>query len=306
MSSNFPPVKSEVLELALQQWADWGISLNEARERLMWSPMFSEEDRIRWVHDMDQDKVWNLALAIVDQLKLPRLFAGYWIACLVSPYDPEDAGTYWKISNPEWVEEKMRALQDTLLFPELPFGNKRYGGTIYSAGGASALSKRSLPLSYVSLSVPDPPSFVTIHIPSFLIPGLIRNPLPLVEPLREFDNKFGKHPLSAILQGVGRPTGGGWAKKMIEGVETQQLRPLYKFLIQSEYSQEVVNGLSPEQVETLANSAGEVSNDTLALGFFAEKELGKKEQIKIKSRVRKRVSAWFKSVNRWPLPEESR
>jgi len=187
MSSNFPPVKSEVLELALQQWADWGISLNKARERLMWSPMFSEEDRIRWVDDMAQDKVWNLALAMVDQLKLPRLFAGYWIACLVSQYDQDDASTYRKINSPEWVEGRMRALKDTLLFPEVPFGNKLYGGTIYSAGGTFAFSKRSLPLSYVSLSVPDPPSFVTIHIPSFLIPGLVRNPLPLVERLRAFD-----------------------------------------------------------------------------------------------------------------------
>jgi hypothetical protein len=146
---------------------------------------------------------------------------------------------------------------------------------------------------------------VTIHIPSFLIPGLVRNPLPLVEPLREFDIKFGKHPLSAILQGVGRPTGGEWAKKIIEGAETQQLRPLYKFLIESEYTQEVVNALSEEQTKKLIKLARERSKGILTIGYWAEGMLRKNELIKIKGRVRKRITAWFKSVKRWPLPYES-
>jgi len=89
---------------------------------------------------------------------------------------------------------------------------------------------------------------------------------------------------------------------MIEGVETQQLRPLYKFLIQSEYAQEVVNALSEQQTDKLIILAGARSNDSLAIGYLAEEMLGKTERIKIKGKVRKRITAWFKSVKRWPLP----
>jgi hypothetical protein len=83
--------------------------------------------------------------------------------------------------------------------------------------------------------------------------------------------------------------------------ETQQLRPLYRYLIQSEYAQELVNGLTAESLKELEKSAVEMSNYILGLGYFAEDLIGKTEQIKIKSRVRKRVSTWFRSVGRWPL-----
>jgi hypothetical protein len=141
----------------------------------------------------------------------------------------------------------------------------------------------------------------TPHIPAFLIPGLTRTPQPLGELLREVGSKYGKHPLSAILQRVERPTGGEWARKMIEGAEKNQLRPLYEFLIQSEYAQEMVNGLTAEPLKELEKSVGEMSNEILASGYFARDLIGKTEQTKISGRIRKRVSAWFKSVNRWPI-----
>jgi len=88
---------------------------------------------------------------------------------------------------------------------------------------------------------------------------------------------------------------------MIEGAEKNQLRPLYEFLIQSEYAQEMVNGLTAEPLKELEKSVGEMSNEILASGYFARDLIGKTEQTKISGRIRKRVSAWFKSVNRWPI-----
>jgi hypothetical protein len=168
------------------------------------------------------------------------------------------------------------------------------------------LGERALPPSYISVAVPDPPSFVTIHVPHFLIPGLVADPSSLVEVLRMVDNEHGKHPLSALLQCVGRPSGGDWAKEWILQVREDQLRPLYKYLLQLEYDCELVEALTLKQPKDVAGSSGEGAGDVPVPGHHAKRLVRKEERMKIGWRVRKRVTGWFKAVGRWPLPKNDK
>jgi hypothetical protein len=311
MTNNFPLVKSTTLELALQQWADWVISLDKARKKLGWKALFSEEEWRRWAETLDQDLVWKLALSELDKLEMPRLLAGYWIACLVSSYYVEDIATYRRIRCPAWVMNRMTGLQNTLLLQEPPFGNKLRGGVIEYASGTHDPTERSLPPSYIGVVIPEPPSFVTIHIPRFMFPGLEKDPSALAKLLKRLDTqlkrpdtKDEKHPLSQILRRVGRPIQGSWARKMISGADTHKLRLLYEGMIQSEYAHELVESLSPKQLEKVAKFSGEMAHDVLMLGYHAERLVPKKERTKIRDRVRKRVTGWFKRAKRWPLPED--
>jgi len=311
MTSNFPLVKSTTLELALQQWADWVISLEKARKKLGWKALFSEEEWRCWAETLDQDLVWKLALSELDELEMPRLFAGYWIACLVSSYDVEDIATYWRIRCPTWVTSRMTGLLNTLLLQEPPFGNKLRGSIIEYAGGTHDPTEKSLPPSYIGVVIPEPPSFVTIHIPRFMFPGLEKDPSALAELLKRLDTQlkrpdtqYEKHPLSQILKQTGRPVRGTWARRTISGAETHKLRPLYEGMIQSEYARELVESLSPKQFEKVVKSSGGMVHDELVLGCYAERLVSQKEREKIRDRVRKRVTGWFKRAKRWPLPEE--
>ncbi len=298
----FPQITAHSLELALQSWFDWTDSLRMAREQLGWKDEFSIEEWEGWSRGLDRDIVWEKALKKSDELKLPRLFAGYWIACLVSRYDPENIYTFSSIEYPDWVLERFDALQGTLLQQKPPFGHGASSSIITGQGLPDRFSRRALPPSYIGFSLPESASFVTFHIPLFTLPGIIFQPSPLIELIKEIVEEYGQHDVSVLLKGVGKSAGGEWERSKVKQASEEQLRPLYKYLLQSEYYDEVLKQSTEDDIEKAIKSLPAGTSDELLVADRLEAKLSASKRKKLKGRVRKRVSGWFKKEGRWPLP----
>jgi len=310
-TDKFHFVSSYAIESAVHRWAEWRHSLDRARKQLDWKEDFSNEDVVIWVQKLDQEKVWKLALESLDKLQLPRLFAAYWIACLTSSYDQNDSASYYKIHCPSWVCARMTKLIDECLFEDdlsVSYGKYRVAVMVNDAGGNGFRGEeRVLPPLGIKIINRDPPSHVVIVIPTYLLPGLIRNPLPLSKLLRQdVVSRYGKHPLSRLLQSVGlskASRSADWTRTMISKAESYQLPALHKCLVQQEYSYEVIESLSPEELQKATEKAGDMRHDPLVLGYYADELLSDSERARVKERVRKRVDGWFKQAGRWPLPK---
>jgi hypothetical protein len=303
MTRKFRLVQSRAIELAVQLWVDWLNSLERARPDLDWKEDFSDQERKSWAEGLDQELVWNLALSNLDRLALPHIWAGYWIACLVSNYRADDPKTYINIQCPSWAASRTEILFSEELQETTGVGAKR---VITSSGPGGSSDNRSVPPVGLEVLIHEPPSSVTVRIPAFLIRGLARDPSPLAQILGQMisESNIGKHPLSQLLHRVGRPLEGEWARKMISEANSQQLRPLYEYLKQSEYCRELVEGLTDKELQRVVKSAGALACEELALGYHAEKHFSKKDLHKIKGRVRKRVNGWFKDAGHWPIPKD--
>jgi len=304
MALKIPPVGAHSLELALQSWFDWFDSLRTAREQLGWKSGFTSDEWQMWSKGLGHDLVWDMAFTTLDRLNLPRLFAGYWIACLVSRYDSEEIRSFINIEYPDWVTERLQALIDTLLHQKPPFGHEASDSIVQGQGIPDRLFKRALPPSYVGVAVTGPASFVTIHIPLFMLPGLIYDPSSLQELLKEIVNQRGKHPLSEFLKRVGRSVGWEWERSKVKEVRDDQLRPLYNYLMKSEYYREILESSSEKKLKKAVKSLDASIQDEWLLAHSLEAKVGQSERRKIRNTVRKRVSGWFKDADRWPLPEE--
>lgn len=310
-TDKFHFISSQAIESAVHRWAEWQYSLDRARKQLDWKEDFSNEDVVIWAQKLDQEKVWKLALESLDKLRLPRLWAAYWIACLTSSYHQDDSASYWKIHCPSWVCARMIKLIDECLFEDdlsVSYG-KRSGAVIVNDGRCDNFrgEERGLPPLGIEITNRDPPSHVVIVIPTYLLPGLIRDPSPLSELLRrDIVSQYGKHPLSQLLQSIGpskASRSADWARTEISKAELYQLPTLHKCLVQQEYSYEVIESLSPRELRQATKSAGNMAHDPLVLGDYADKLLPNSKQVKVKERVRKRVDGWFKQTGRWPLPK---
>lgn len=268
-TNKFHFVGSQAIESAVHRWAEWRHSLDGARKQLDWKEDFSNEDVVIWAQKLDQEKVWKLALENLDKLRLPRLFAAYWIACLTSSYDQNDSASYWKIHCPSWVCARMIKLIHGCLVEDAPsVSYGKYSGAVMvnDAGcDGSRKEERVLPPLGIKIINRDPPSHVVIVIPTYLLPGLIRYPSPLSELLRrEVVSRYGKHPLSQLLQSIGpskasRST--DWARTEISKADLYQLPTLHKCLVQQEYSYEVIESLSPRELRQATKSAGDMTHD---------------------------------------------
>lgn len=178
-------------------------------------------------------------------------------------------------------------------------GNRAPAGRITGSG-----EQRVWPPVGIEIDRREPESSVTIRIPMFLVPGLLRDPSSLLEFLKEETiSRHGKHPLSQLLQRVGSPLRGEAAIEHIATTEQHKLRSLYEVLSMYEYSYELVESLDGRQFEKVAASAGENRGDILVLGYHAEKRFSQAKRKMVRDRVRKRVVNWFKAAERWPLPK---
>ncbi len=297
----FPQITAHSLELALQSWFDWTDSLRIAREQLGWEDKFSRDEWEDWSRGLDRDIVWEKALKKSDELKLPRLFAGYWIACLVSRYDPENIYTFINIEYPDWVLERLDTLQRTLLQQKPPFGHDA-SSIIKGQGLHNGFSRRALPPSYIGLSLPESASFVTFHIPLFMLPGIVFQPSSFIESIREIVAEYGQHDVSELLKRVGKSAGGEWERSKVKQASEEQLRPLYKYLLQSEYYDEVLKQSKEGDIKKAIKSLPAGTSDELLVADRLEAKLLPSDRKKLKGRVRKRVSGWFKRAGRWPVP----
>ena len=304
MVLEFPSTKAHSLELALQSWFKWTDSLRVARQRLGWNKDFSPEEWEDWARGLDPDIVWRKAITNLDKLNLPRLFAGYWIACLVSRYDSEDIHTFSSIKYPDWVLERLYALQDTFFKQKPPFHHRSSSRTIKGQGLPDGFSKRAFPPSYIGFSVPESASFITLHIPLFMLPGIIFQPSPFVELMKGIVEKYGQHPVSGLLKQVGRSVGWEWERNKVKEASDEQLRPLYDWLMQSGYLREVLEYSSVKDIKKAIKSLPAGTRDELLVAAHLESKLAPSERKKIKGRVRKRVSGWFMEAGRWPVPPE--
>lgn len=306
MARKFRFPSSAAIELATQSWHDWLDSRDRARKELCWKESFSEQEWTAWAKGLDKELVWSLAISSLDKLGLPRLWVKYWIACLVSPYDSGNAATYWKIRCPHWVQPKFNQLLTVEPAEELygrPKGKTMIIENRAPAGPiAGSDEQRVWPPVGIEIDSREPESSVTIGIPMFLVPGLLRDPSPLLEFLKEETiSRHGKHPLSQLLQRVGPPLRFEPAIELIAATEQHKLRALHKALCMTEYDYELVESLDGRQLKKVVSAAGENRGDVMLLGYHAEKQIPQAERRKIKDRVRKRVDNWFKAAGRWPL-----
>jgi hypothetical protein len=304
LALKFPQIKLHSLELALQSWFKWTDSVRVARQRLGWNKDFSTEEWGSWSRGLDPDIVWRKAITNLDKLNLPRLFAGYWIACLVSRYDSEDIHTFSSIEYPYWVLERLYALEDTFFKQKPPFRHRSSSRTIKGLSPYDGFSNRALPPSFVCVAVAYPASFVTFHIPIFMLPGLIYNPSSLQELMKEIVEEYGQHPVSGLLKQVGRSVGWEGERNQVKEASDEQLRPLYDWLMQSEYLRDTVEYSSVQDIKKAIKSLPAGTRDELLVAARLESKLAPSERKKIKCRVRKRVSGWFKEAGRWPVPPE--
>lgn len=308
MTRKFRLPRSAAIELATQSWPDWLDSRDQARKELCWNESFSKQEWTAWVKGLDEELVWSLAISSLDKLGLPRLWVKYWIACLVSPYDSGNSATYWKIRCPQWVRRKFNQLL-TVEPTEQLYGRPKGKTTITSnrtpAGRITdSGEQRVWPPLGIEIDMREPESSVTIRIPMFLVPGLLRDPSSLLEVLKdETISRHGKHPLSQLLQRVGSPLRGEWAIERIATTERHKLRSLYEVLLMYEYSCELVENLDERELEKVAASTGENRGDILVSGYHAEKRFSQANRKMVRDRVRKRVVNWFKAAERWPLPK---
>lgn len=308
MTRKFRFPSSAAIELATQSWPDWLDSRDQARKELCWKESFSKQEWTAWVKGLDEELVWSLAISSLDKLGLPRLRVKYWIACLVSRYDSDNAATYWKIRCPEWVQRKFNQLLTVepteqlygrLKGKNMITGNRAPAGRITDSG-----EQREWPPLGIEIDMHEPESSVAIRIPMFLIPGLLRDSSSLLEFLKEETiSRHGKHSLSQRLQRVGSLLKGEWAIERIATTEQHKLRSLYEVLLMYEYSCELVESLDGRQLEKVASSASENRSDILVLGYHAEKQFSQANRKMVRDRVRKRVVNWFKAAERWPLPK---
>lgn len=289
-------VHSRSIELAVQHWPEWLDSIEKARRKFGWKAWDSNQRRKLWMEQLDEDETWTTALATVKQLRLPTIWAGYWIACLVSEYEADDPTTYCQIRCPDWAIAKVNELLGRDQMDEVLIKN-----TIVQSGPSARQAEHSVPPLCIETQLNQPPDSISLKIPLYLIPGLIQDLSPvavLLENLYRCDHDI-HHPLAAQLQRVGKAPQGEWARRMISNTKKDRLRDLYEYLLDSEYTLEMDKEITERLDLRKATSA---DGGPVSLSRHEVLDLVKKKKPTVKARVRKRVNNWFKDADAWPIP----
>lgn len=290
-------VHSRSIELAVHHWPEWLKSIKKARRELGWKPQTSKKKRELWMKQLDKDAVWAMALTTVKRLRLPSMWAGYWIACMVSEYKANDPSTYWKIRCPDWAIGKVNTHRY-----EKQRVESRTKMVITQSGPSTRVTDHSLPPLCIETQLEHLPDSAIVKIPLYLLPGLIQDPSPLAIVLNELHrgNRETSHPLAQLLQHVGKPTEGDWARRKISETKKTKLRDLYEYLLDSEYTLETEKYFAEQ--EDLDRATYDVEDGTKK--GSVRRELREDQKYQIKARVRKRVNKWFKDVGEWPIPTD--
>ena len=117
--------------------------------------------------------------------------------------------------------------------------------------------------------------------------------------------------LYGLLRKVGRPLVGDPARRIISGTSSDRLRDLYEHVLGSVYLHELQEYRSelaePERRAWSRRVAMRgTPSEPVTFTEAYEKEIPPAGLARIRARVRKRVTGWFKQVGRWPLPPPSK
>jgi hypothetical protein len=97
-------MRTETLELALHRWDEWTNSIENARRKLDYAPDCSADKREAW-WESRRSALLETATQALTHLSLPKSFAHYWSACLISDYRQGKTLSLEKIRWPlAWVK----------------------------------------------------------------------------------------------------------------------------------------------------------------------------------------------------------